>query len=209
MEEKNLTERESLLLIQQMINTAKQQQKDDGLGWIIWGWLLFLVSILTYINLHTKWFSTYYFWSYFGFISLALLLYSIIKYYFFKKRQPARTYMGELFQKLNVGFFISLMFIIFSMNTGVDPMKGFPLLMGLYAFWILIYGTALDFKPSIIAAYITWAIGLVAFFVDSFGTVMILHASAVLVGYLIPGHIAYSQFQKLNRGTNDKQDLSV
>src|SRR5258705_3369289 len=116
MEEKNLTEQESLMIIQQMINTAKHEQKDDGKGWILWGWLLFLVSLLTYINLHTHWFSTYYFWSYFGILSLLLILYSIVKYFFFRKKERARTYTGELFQKLNVGFFISIMIIIFSMN---------------------------------------------------------------------------------------------
>ncbi len=37
MEQKGeLTEHESLRIIQQMINTAKQEQKDDGRGWIIW-----------------------------------------------------------------------------------------------------------------------------------------------------------------------------
>ena len=199
MEEKNITEQESLLLIQQMINTAKHEQKDDGKGWILWGWLLFLVSLLTYINLYTRWFSTYYFWSYFGILSLLILLYSVVKYYFFKRKERAKTYTGELFQKLNVGFFITIMFIIFSMNIGLDPMKGFPLLIGLYGFWILIYGTALDFKPSIIAAYITWGVGFAAFFVNSFASTMILHGLAALVGYIIPGHIANVEFKKLNR----------
>ena len=132
MEEKNLTEEESMLIIQQMINTAKHEQKDNGVGWILWGWLLLLVSVLTYINLYTRWFSTYYFWTYFGILSLLLILYSVVKYYFFRKKERARTYTGELFQKLNVGFFITIMFIIFSMNTGLNPMKGFPLLIGLY-----------------------------------------------------------------------------
>jgi hypothetical protein len=199
MEEKNLTEEESMLIIQQMINTAKHEQKDNGVGWILWGWLLLLVSVLTYINLYTRWFSTYYFWTYFGILSLLLILYSVVKYYFFRKSERARTYTGELFQKLNVGFFITIMFIIFSMNTGLNPMKGFPLLIGLYGFWILIYGTALDFKPSIIAAYITWGLGFAGFFVHSFGTIMLLHGSAALIGYIIPGHIANSEFKKLNR----------
>jgi len=199
MEEKNLTEEESMLIIQQMINTAKHEQKDNGVGWILWGWLLLLVSVLTYINLYTRWFSTYYFWTYFGLLSLLLILYSVVKYYFFREGERARTYTGELFQKLNVGFFITIMFIIFSMNTGLNPMKGFPLLIGLYGFWILIYGTALDFKPSIIAAYITWGLGFAGFFVHSFETIMLLHGSAALVGYIIPGHIAYAEFKKLNR----------
>ena len=60
-QEKKLSEQESLLIIQQMIQTAKQEQKDDGKGWILWGWLLFAVSVFTFINLKTQWFSNYFF----------------------------------------------------------------------------------------------------------------------------------------------------
>jgi len=199
MEEKDLTEQESMLIIQQMINTAKHEQKDNGIGWIIWGWLLFVVSVLTYINLQANWFSTWYFWNAFGILSLLLLLYSTVRYFYFRKRVRAKTYTGELFSKLNFGFFISIAFIIIGINKGIDPLRGFPLLIGLYGFWILIYGTALDFRPSIIAAYVTWAFGITAFFVNTFDSVMLLHAAAALFGYIIPGHIANSQFRKMNR----------
>jgi hypothetical protein len=199
MEEKNLTEQESMLIIQQMINTAKQEQKDDGIGWIIWGWLLFVVSVLTSINLQMHWFSTYYFWNVFGILSLVLILFTVVKFFYTRRKVRVKTYTGELFNKLNVGFFISLAFIIIAINKGVDPLLGFPLLIGLYGFWILIYGTALNFLPSVIAAYVTWGFGLACFFMHSFESVMLLHGAAALFGYIIPGHIAHSQFRKLNR----------
>ena len=47
MEDKPINEQEGLDLIRQMIHTAKKEQKDDGRGWIIWGWMLFLASVLT------------------------------------------------------------------------------------------------------------------------------------------------------------------
>ena len=61
MEEKQISEQESLLIIQQMIQTAKAEQKDDGKGWILWGWLLFAASILTYLNIELGWYDTYFF----------------------------------------------------------------------------------------------------------------------------------------------------
>jgi hypothetical protein len=156
--------------------------------------------MLSYINFFTKWFDTWLFWNIFGVLSLALILFEIIRYTFFKKSAPVKTYTGEIFQKLNGGFFISIMFIIIAMNTGgLTPLKGFPLLVSLYGFWILIYGTALGFKPSIIAAYVTWALGITALFMKSFEWVMLLHGLAVLVGYIIPGHIAYNEFRKIKR----------
>jgi hypothetical protein len=196
-EEKQLSEQESFLIIRQMIETAKREQKDDGKGWIIWGWQLFFASVLTVVNLNTHWFSTYFFWNIFGGISLLFLLYTILRYLFFKPRERVRTYTRDIFQKLNIGFFISLMFIIIAINVGIGPMMGFPLLINLYGFWVLIYGTALNFKPSVIGAFLTWILGLAALFVKTFDWIMVIHAAAVLCGYIIPGHIANMEFRKI------------
>lgn len=198
MEEKQISGQEGLAIIQQMINTAKKEQKDNGMGWIIWGWLLFLASVFTYINIKTQWRSTWFFWNLFGVLTLVVLLYQVIRYSFFRRKDKVRTYMKDLFEKLNVGFFIQLFFVILAMNLGISPLKGFAILIGTYGFWILIYGALLDFKPSIIGAFVTWAFGIGALFAESFEQTMILHGAAVLFGYIIPGHIAYKEFKKLS-----------
>jgi hypothetical protein len=112
-----------------------------------------------------------------------------------------KTYTRDLFEKLNIGFFIFLALIIVSINLGIGPVKGFALLIALYGFWILIYGTILNFKPSFIAAFLTWGLALGGMFVreTDFQTTMLLHGFAVLIGYIIPGHIAYNEFKKINR----------
>jgi len=222
MEEKKLSEQESLHIIQQMIQTAKQEQKDDGKGWIVWGWALFIVSLLTYLNIRFGWYDVALFWNIFAAIVVLYFFYLLFRFFFIKKSKKVKTYTSDLFDKLNVGFFIFIIFIILSINTGVPPGKGFILLIGLYGFWILIYGTALNFKPSVIAAYITWAIGLAGLFIDRlihpvkldnlpgdvvnaislerFQWVMLFHAFAVLCGYIIPGHIANKEFNNIKKG---------
>ncbi len=209
-EEKLLTEHESLSIIRQMIDTAKKEQKDDGKGWIIWGWMLFAASILSVLNLRLEWSQNlFFFWNAFGIITILFFIWETINYFFIKKKAKVKTYTGDLFARLNAGFFISLLFIIVSINIGsrfiyyrfnefypVFVNIGFALLISLYAFWILIYGTALNFKPSIIGAYISWAFGFAALFANDFEVVMLLHAAAVLVGYIIPGYIANREFKK-------------
>ena len=221
MEEKILSEQESLNIIQQMIQTAKQEQKDDGKGWIIWGWTLFVVSLLTYANIEFGWYDTAFFWNVFGGLVALYFVFSILRYLFSKRPEKVKTYTSDLFHKVNSGFFVFLILIIVSMNRGVPPSKGFMLLIGLYGFWILIYGAALNFKPSIIAAYVTWAIAFTGLFIDKFihpetpdnlpidamtaiirerfQWVMLFHALAVLVGYIIPGHIANKEFNKIHK----------
>lgn len=212
MEEKHISEAESLSLIQQMINTAKQEQKDDGRGWIVWGWLLFFASTLSFFNAEFRWFNTFFFWNMFGIITLLYFLYKLIRAFVIAKVHRVRTYTGDLLEKLNAGFFVSLMLIIVAMNVGArvvshkfntfDPTFiniGFALLMNLYAFWILIYGTALNFRPSKVAAYIVWAIALAAILLNDFRHVMLLHSLAVLIGYIVPGHLANSAFKRIHR----------
>lgn len=212
MEEKQLSERESLHLIEQMISMAKKEQRDDGRGWIIWGWLLFLASLLTVANMRFDWFATFFFWNAFGVFTLLMFAYESVAKRFFNRGVRVKTYTGDLFSRLNTGYFICLVFIIVALNIGtreisrkygvIDPTFiniGFALLINLYAFWVLIYGTALNFRPSIIAAYCTWAIGLVALFVQDFEKVMLLHALAVFAGYILPGHIANREFKRIKR----------
>lgn len=182
-----------------MIRSAKTEQRDNGIGWIIWGWLLVAASVLTYFNIEQKWFNPFFFWNLFGIASIGMILYALSRQFLFKKKVRVKTYTTELFEKLNIGFFIFLIFIIFAINRGIGPMRGFPLLIGLYGFWVLIYGAALNFKPSIIGAYISWAIAFACFYVNDIKWVMLLHALAVLCGYVIPGHIANREFKKLNR----------
>lgn len=200
MSEKNLTQQESLQIIQKMINTAKREQKDDGIGWVLWGWLLFGTSIFSYINSQTRWVSEYFFWNVFGLISLGLLLFSIIKNLSGSAKTKVKTYTGELFNKLNVGFFFAIMIVIVAMNRNLSPVIGFALLSGLYGFWVLIYGTIFDFKPSMIGAFFTWGFALAGLFVKEYPTAMLLHAGGVLAGYIIPGHLAMYEYKKVNRG---------
>lgn len=206
MEDKQITERESLQIIQQMIHTAKAEQKDDGTAWIIWGWVLFAASILTYFNMENDWFSTFFFWNLFGVFTILALLYAAVRQFFVKKRERVRTYTRDLLGRLNIGFFLTLVLIIVAINVGarssyvsMTPSKGFSLMVGLYAFWVLIYGTALNFRPSIIASYIMWGIAFVCLFIEDFRYIMLWHSLAVLVGYIIPGHIANREFKKVNR----------
>lgn len=211
-DEKQLSQAESLDLIRQMIHIAKKEQKDDGKGWILWGWLLFLASLLTVANLQFHWFDTFFFWNLFGFVTLLTFLYELVVRYFVKKTDRVRTYTRDLFSRLNGGFFICIIFTIMAINVGTRVLSrkygvpdmtfvniGFALLINLYAFWILIYGTALDFRPSVIGAYVAWAFGIAALFSQDFSQVMILQALAVLAGYIIPGHLANREFRRLKR----------
>jgi hypothetical protein len=207
--EQHPNEQESLLIIQQMISQAKQENKEDGKGWILWGWLLFAASLFSLLNYELKITSQYFFWNSFGIFGICFFLYQAVKYFLLKPKARVKTYTGDLLQRLNIGFFMSLFFIIVAMNFTIDPTAGFPILINLYGFWLLIYGTALNFKPFTIGAFLNWGLGIISLFVHSFDKIMLIHAVAVLCGYIIPGHLANNEFKKAKREVLINQDYSV
>lgn len=196
MHENQFSEQDSLRIIREMIDAAKQEQKDDGMGWILWGWLLFAGAVLSYINQYTRWVDDFFFWNLFGLFSIVFMVASVIRSLRPRTTLRVRTYTNDIYRKLNVGFFVTLMLIIVSINAGVRPSLGFGLLLALYGFWMLIYGTLLHFRPSVIGAWVNWALALATLLVGDFKWAMLFHAAAVLAGYILPGHMAYAQFKR-------------
>jgi len=198
MEEKNLSEGESLHLIEQMINRAKEEEKDSGWGWIIWGWLLFLASVFHYLMIlfDLKYGSRI--WLAFGVISILLVIYLIFRKWKGGGPSKVRTYTGELVDRIGVAFFISLIvMVIGNMTTGVgNTGEHFGYLLLLYGFWMYIHAAAFRFQLLRFGAFINWAGALVIFiWHEELGkNILLVHAACVALGYLIPGYVARKKY---------------
>lgn len=193
-----LSHDKSLSLIEQMIASAKDEHNERGEGWLIWGWILFIVSILSSILLatHNN--------SYVGWVWTAVLPVGFIFYYFLhvrnRKRVLVKTYVSQLLDRIETGFFISLVVLIAGSNIiGYEHQYGhylFGYYFVLYAFWMFIHGSAVRFKPLIVGAYFNWAAAIAIFFLSNLTYIMLISAVAVLAGYIIPGYIQRSRYQK-------------
>ena len=193
MEEKNITEHESLRLIQQMIQVAKEDHRENGDGWLIWGWLLFLASvssaILSYLEIRG-----YIGWIWTGILVVGMLIYII--FHVLKKRdERVKTYVQELLDRLGAGFFISL-FVIVAAGFIINASYGFGYYYILYAFWMYIHGSAIRFRPLIIGAYVNWLAAIAIFLLNNTAQIMVVSAIAVLIGYLIPGYMLQAEYRK-------------
>lgn len=200
MEDKNFNPAESLSLIDSMIKQAKSAEKDNGLGWILWGWLLFLASTVHYISIKMQWPLRRYTWQVFAILAFVLIIYSFGSRWFNPKRNEVRTYAGGLVGKLSIAFFVSLMVIIYGTNvTGIDKSGiNFGFLQILYAFWMFTFAAVFRFKLFYWGAIVNWAGAIIIFyFREKLGAeILLVHAACVMAGYLIPGHAAYNDFKK-------------
>jgi hypothetical protein len=199
MEKNNLTGNESLRIIEQMIGRAKEEEKDNGLGWIIWGWMLFIASIVNYVMIVMDAPNKYIAWVFFGIASVLWILYSaVLKRFFTKSRQKVKTYTNELVNRMAIAFFISLVIMVIgNAKSGVNSSGlNFGYLLLLYGFWMFFHASA--FRDNLLkaGAYINWAGALIIFiFYQDLGkNILLVHAACVALGYLIPGHIAQARF---------------
>lgn len=194
MEEKQLSGQESLALINQMISKAKNEITDNGFGWLLWGSMIFLAAMTTYIVLEFNLdISTFIGWNVFGLVSIPVMVYNFIRN---RKAVRTRTYVDELLNMFDIGFTICIFVIILSINISVSPNHGFGYFLMAYAFMMLIQGGAIRFRPLFIGAIINWAGAIAIFFNDVFKYDMLITAVAVFIGYIIPGLMLRSQYKK-------------
>ncbi len=195
MEERKLTEHESLDLINQMIVQAKHEIQDNGLGWLLWGWMIFLASLSTFFLASVE--SSYLFigWNAFGLIAIPLMVYQVIRD---GRSTRVRTYVDDILRYVDIAFSICIFVIIISMNIpdAVHPNEGFGYFLMVYAFLMLVQGGALKFRPLFIGAVINWAGAIAIFINQEFKYDMLITAIAVFIGYIIPGYILRRQHAK-------------
>lgn len=205
--EEQFSKTESLRVIEQMISAAKNDHRENGQGWLWWGWLLFAASILSALLVQINQ------GQYVGWVWTAMTLVVIIVFILesrAKKTHIVKTYIEELLEKFSTGFMISLLAIITAnsivanYNDNDDRGQSIAFAFGyfyiLYAFWMYIHGSAIRFKPLKVGAYVNWAAAIAIFIVKDFKYAMLISAFAVAVGFLIPGYMLRNQYKKsLNR----------
>ena len=177
-----------------MITQAKTNISDNGLGWLLWGTMIFLASLSTYFFIYVDAADIYLGWNIFGVFTIVMLTYDIFK----PKRKAVRTYVDDLLRLVDVGFTISLFTVIFAINFAVSANGGFGFFLMIFAFLMLIKGGAVKSRSLMIGAAVNWA-GAIAMFVNKeFKYDMLIMAGAVLIGYIIPGLLLWMKYKKIN-----------
>ncbi len=193
--DQQLSKEKSLEIIQQMINQAKSNITDNGLGWLLWGTMIFVASLLTYFFIYTNKDNIFLAWNAFGIFTIVMLSYEFFK----PKKQKVRTYVDDLLRLVDIGFTICLFTIIFSINFAVSANAGFGFFLMIFAFQMLLKGGAIKSRSLMIGAAVNWA-GAIAMFVNKdFKYDMLIMAAAVLIGYIIPGFLLWQQYKKVNK----------
>ncbi len=191
MEERDINPSESLEIMQNMIMKAQKNYSIDSFYYIMWGWLTFGASLLSYFFnpiLREK----------SGFIWLLMPFGGVVSYIYGSrqaKKQKVKTYIethvNQVWLTLGLAF-IAIVFAIFSQVK----FEIIPTFILLYGIGIFCTGRIIKFMPMIIGGAMCFPIFVFCCYY-SFENVLtqyLILAFALLVSYIIPGHLLKAKF---------------
>jgi uncharacterized protein with PQ loop repeat len=213
--EKQLTEKESLDLITQMINKAKDSCHSTGIAAMMWGLVIAVCSLVKLSEIQ------------FGFrlpFDIYLLTFvAIIPQIYFsvkeKKERKVKTYGDDFMDYLWLAFGICIFLLVLIINvmgsewqpvaeeykkvTGTAaPFHLFeftaPLFLLLYGLPTFVSGASMKFRPMLLGGIFCWLCCIAAVFTP--GKIdLVLTAISAIVAWFIPGIIMEKDYRKAKK----------
>jgi len=196
----SFNENQSLQVIREMIQVSQKKLRNDGILFILWGWIAFsnyfLLGYLTRVMVTThqmmQWLRP---------LRILLPLFGVAYtlYYILRQRKHVQTYIGISLRYVWIGLFVCLVLINliqFNVLESIHFELQHPIFMVLIAFAITVTGGILRY-PIIIAGGIIFAI--LAYVASYFPLQeqILIEAIAWLLAFVIPGHYLYSKKNKV------------
>jgi hypothetical protein len=211
MEERKLSEKESLDLITQMINKAKDSYQDTGVGAMMWGAVIAICSLVKLSEIH------------FGyklpFDIYLLTLVAIIPQIFItlkeKKERKVKSYDDRYMDYIWLGFGICIFLLIHTINlvfnawgpiaqeykalTGHPSSFRFseyisPLFLILYGMPTFVTGAACKFKPMLWGGLFCWVCSVITVYTP-IRIDLLLTALAAIAAWFTPGLIMEKEYR--------------
>jgi hypothetical protein len=188
-------ENQSLQVIKEMIQVSQKKLKNDGILFILWGWISFLTYMLEFVVQSVP--HTYQITLFKGYTTIVLAVFglgfSII--YIYRKSRKASTYIGISLRYVWVSMFAGMVLINLIQANVLHKITfelQLPIFMVLVSFALVVTGGILRYKMIIAGGII---FGLMAYLASFFSLhqQLLIEAIAWVIGFIIPGHILYSK----------------
>lgn len=211
MEDKKISELESLSLITQMINKAKNSYHSTGVGAMMWGFVIAVCSMVRLFEIHFDFklpFDIY-------LITLVAVIPQIFISIREKKERKVKSYDDIYMDFLWLGFGISIFLLIHvtsNMYSAWDPVRieyesisgklpsfNFyefvnPLFLMLYGMPTFVTGAACKFKPMLFGGVFCWICSILTVYTP-IKMDLILTALSAILAWLIPGILMEKEYR--------------
>lgn len=184
MDQEKFNEKEALGVIEEMVNSSRHKLKDEAKYFLLWGWMVFAAAIVHFIFLLFGYVSGWIVWPIF--MGLSLVIYGLMVKNSGKQREST-TYVDRINKYLWLGFLGPLL-ITLLIGGVYGWVVAYPFFMAIYGWSAIVSGGLLKFAPLVWGGIASYVLGVTTVFVPD-GYILIMLAAAVLLGFIIPGHV--------------------
>ncbi len=192
MEDKDLSHSESFEIITKMINQAKNNYYESGMGALLWGFTNVICFTLAYLDRVIDGldlpFNPF----------LLMIVTMVLQLYFDRKENKykhAKTYLDDAHKYVWMAFGISVLIVSIAGGVGHINYYALPVLLVLFAIPTFISGCINKFKPLIVGGIICWVLSVVVFLVRSEISFLLVAAGA-FAAWVVPGFMLRARFNK-------------
>ncbi len=195
MESENFSPKDSLLLIDSMINQAKNRFSENGFLYLLWGWLILFCSVGHFILLQLKTFEhPETIWA----SCWLAVIFQIIYLVRTKKKETVKTYSENIISYVWICFGISMFILSFILGKGQAWEKIYSLFLMLYGTPTFLSGVVMQFKPLKIGGIACWGLAVISVFIlPVYG--LLLLAAAMVVAWIVPGYLLRKKYNLQNK----------
>jgi len=194
MQSENFSPKDSLLLIDSMINQAKNRFTENGFLYLLWGWLILISAVGHFVLLKLQlfkhpeiiWMSCW-----------VAIIFQIIFLVQKKKKEKVKTYSDGIIDNIWMCFGICMMVLSIVVSKNNLWMYVYPIILMLYGIPTFLSGVVMQFTPLKIGGISCWVLAVLStFFLPIY--YLLLLAAAVLIAWIIPGYLLRKKFKNQN-----------
>lgn len=183
--QKKFSEQEALQLIEQTILNTRQRFKDDGFYLIMWGWIVIIGNLVSYIAITQE---INYLFMYWAVVCPIGGVISGIHGSKKSKSENAASYTSNVMKYIWIGSgILAIILWLASVTFGWQYINSAMFVA--FAVPVFITGGIMKFTPAIFGGLVLFIFGIISFFIADFSWAYLVASLGWLLGYLVPGYL--------------------
>lgn len=191
---KQMSEAESLSIISDMINRARNRFSETGTLYLLWGWVILFCCLAQFISV--KYFNYqmgYRVW----FLTWLAVIYQFIYLAKRKKIEKVKTYTDDIIGFVWVAFVSCGVILVFLLLSQKAYTSIYPAILVMYGMPTFLSGIILKFRSLILGGLFCWLLAITTPMIH-YEYHLLLLACAVIGAWIIPGYLLRTKYKKEN-----------
>lgn len=194
MQTENFSPKDSLQLIDSMINQAKNRFTENGFLYLLWGWVIFVCAVFHFAAIKLSLLKNpELVWT----ITWAAVVFQIIYLIKARKKEKVKTYSDGIIDAIWICFGVCMFVLMVIMGRLNLLIHINSLVLLFYSIPTFLSGFVMRFTPLKTGGIACWLLAIASTFVEPVYH-LILIAMAVLIAWIIPGYLLRKKFKNQN-----------